>query len=42
MGDIGQTKNFKFSSVDIDIFDDKLGSSGHFAFSFNKPKGLRA
>ena len=42
MGDKGQTKNFKFSSVDTDIFDDKSGSSGHFAFSFNQPKGMRA
>ena len=42
MGDKGQTKNFKFSSVDTDIFDDKTGSSGHFAFKFNQPKGMRA
>ena len=43
MGDKGQTKNFKFSSVDTDIFDDKIGSSsGHFAFSFNKQRGFKA
>ena len=42
MGDKGQTKNFKFSSVDTDIFDDKSGSSGHFAFNFNQPKGFKA
>ena len=42
MGDKGQTKNFKFSSVDTDIFDDKSGSTGHFAFNFNQPKGFKA
>ncbi len=42
MGDKGQTKNFNFSSVDDDMFDNKSGSSGHFAFSFNQPKGMRA
>ena len=43
MGDKGQTNNFKFSSVDTDIFDDKIGSSsGHFAFSFNKQRGFKA
>ena len=42
MGDKGQTKNFKFSFVNTDIFDDKSGSSGHFAFKFNQPKGMRA
>ena len=42
MGDKGQTKNFKFSSVDDDMFDDKSGPSGHFAFSFNQPKGMKA
>ena len=42
MGDKGQTKNFKFSSVDDDMFDDKSSSSGHFAFSFNQPKGMKA
>ena len=43
MGDKGQTKNFKFSSVDTDIFDDKIGSSsGHFAFSFNKQRDFKA
>ena len=42
MGDKGQTKNFKFSSVDDDMFDDKSGPSCHFAFSFNQPKGMKA
>ena len=43
MGDKGQTKNLKFSSVDTDIFDDKIGSSsGNFAFSFNKQRGFKA
>ena len=42
MGDKGQTKNFKFSSVNTDIFYDKSGSSGHFAFKFNQPQGMRA
>ena len=42
MGDKGQTKNFKFSSVDDDMFDDKSGPSGHFAFSFNQPIGMKA
>jgi len=42
LGDKVQTKYFKFSNVDTDIFDDKSGSSGHFAFKFNQPKGMKA
>ena len=42
MGDKGQTKIFKFSSVEDDMFDDKSSSTGHFAFSFNQPKGMKA
>jgi len=42
MGDKGQPKYFNFSSVDDDMFDDKSGSPGHFAFSFNQPKGMKA
>jgi hypothetical protein len=42
MGDKVQTKYFKFSNVDTDIFDDKSGSSGNFAFNFNQPIGMKA
>ena len=42
MCDKGQTKHFKFSSVDTDIFADKSGSTGHFTFKFNQPKGMKA
>ena len=42
MGDKGQTKHFKFSSVDTDIFADKSGPTSHFTFKFNQPKGMKA